>query len=75
MQGCTLHIHGPVQAWSAIADAGVEAAVLAIIQTKCSDKITAMSAEGVPLDDPRIRKEVLTFAFCYALLSHAGCLA
>ena len=74
VQGCTLHIHGPVQAWAAIRDVGMELAVLRVIDEKSRTKVDTLRAQGVGPDDPRIRKELVTLAFCDALLGHAGCL-
>jgi hypothetical protein len=68
VQGCTLHIHGPVQAWAAIDDAGVEAEVLRIVTDKSREKMRSMAADGVSEGDPRMVKEFLTIGFCRALL-------
>lgn len=73
VQGCTVHTHGPVQAWKAIDDA-VRAGDVSLAEVL--DHARAMSirrraslqSEGVPDDDPRSRKETTTQAFIEALL-------
>lgn len=72
VQGCTLHIHGPVQAWRAIEaldDDLLTAAVLAHITRRSTAKMLDLSQSGVAPDDARVRKEVDTIGFCWALLS------
>jgi hypothetical protein len=68
VQGCTLHIHGPVQAWHAIHEQDADHEVLTIIRKKSLDKVAGLREAGVTDDDPRIRKELLTERFCTALL-------
>lgn len=75
VQGCTIHIHGPVQAWAA-----VESAVFAGHTTRQEVATVAIAASfrrlaelqtmGVPADDPRRVKELLTAQFIRALLGH-----
>lgn len=72
VQGCALHLHGPVQAWQAIEEAAqagtlhaAEVAGLAI--EACQRRLRALASEAVPSDDPRIRKEQITQRFIAAL--------
>jgi len=73
VQGCSLHLHGPVQAWAAIEDAckqgqtnREDVANEAIVSS--TKRIEALLSEGVPDDDPRILKEKLTRSFIERLL-------
>lgn len=73
IQGCTLHIHGPVQAWASIEDAHIEGAIRTEEVAKyaveaCTKRISELRAEGVSPEDPRIRKEELTRAFIEKIL-------
>lgn len=72
VQGCTVHIHGPVQAleqaWSEAAD---PYAVLVEVQRLCLHRIDELLAEGVPVNDPSIRKEERTSWFCGLILRGA----
>lgn len=73
IQGCTLHLHGPVQAWASIEEARVQGKVRAEDVAKhasdaCTKRISELLAEGVGPDDPRIRKEELTRAFIEKIL-------
>lgn len=73
IQGCTLHLHGPVQAWVAIEQASqkkeaspTDVAKIAIESS--TKRIEELLAEGVSPDDPRIIKEKLTRSFIERLL-------
>lgn len=73
IQGCSVHIHGPIQAWAAIEQArseGVvssdEVAELAI--AACTQRIQDLQQAGVLPDDLSIKKEELTRAFIEKLL-------
>ena len=68
IQGCSIHQHGPIQAWVAIEEASSEdraiaAEVAAIAAKDCAKRIDELKAAGVSDSDPRIRKEELTRAF------------
>jgi hypothetical protein len=72
VQGCALHLHGPVQAWQAIEEAAragklsaVEVASLAVEAGRL--RLVALASEAVPGDDPRVRKERLAIRFIAAL--------
>jgi hypothetical protein len=73
IQGCSLHNHGPIQAWAEIERARDEGTVevnqvakLAI--EACTNRIADLRAAGVDAGDLRIKKEVLTRAFIERLL-------
>lgn len=73
IQGCTLHMYGPVQAWASIEDARVQGIVRTEDVAKhavdaCTKRISELRAEGVDPGDPRIRKEELTRAFIEKIL-------
>jgi hypothetical protein len=73
VQGCTIHQHGPVQAWNAIEDAvskgTVERDAVALIALEASrGKMLDLKSQGVAEQDPRYRKEVVTHAFIKRLL-------
>ncbi len=73
IQGCTLHLHGPVQAWASIEDARAKGTVRTEDVAKhameaCTKRIEELRAEGVGADDPRVRKEELTRAFIERIL-------
>lgn len=72
IQGCTLHLHGPVQAWASIEEArarGVRAEDVARHAVEaCTRRIAELKAEGVTDGDPRVRKEELTRAFIERIL-------
>lgn len=73
IQGCSVHSHGPVQAWAAIeqacADGKAEARVVAEIATEaCRLRILELEADGTAETDLRIKKERLTLAFIQKLL-------
>ena len=68
VQGCSIHSHGPIQAWAAIEEARIEGTVqpeevakLAI--DACTRRIDELRQIGVEADDPGIRKEELTRSF------------
>lgn len=76
VQGCTLHIHGPVQSWAAIEQACAqgqttydEVAEHAI--ESCTRRIDELIKEGTAADDKRVAKELTTRAFVERLL--LGC--
>lgn len=73
IQGCSMHNHGPVQAWAAVNNASqdgnvhaAEVAELAI--AACTERIRDLLEAGVDPSDPRIKKEELTRAFIEKLL-------
>jgi hypothetical protein len=73
IQGCTSHIHGPVQAWHAISEAVLndnittrDVAQIAI--DACSRRIKELTENGVQNNDIRIKKEELTSDFIKKLL-------
>ncbi len=73
IQGCTLHMHGPVQAWASIEEARAEGTVRTEEVAKlaveaCTKRIAELREEGVGPDDPRVRKEELTRAFIEKIL-------
>lgn len=73
IQGCTLHIHGPIQAWQAIEQAKAEGTVKAeevarLASEACTERIRQLRQEGVDPGDVRVRKEELTRAFIEKLL-------
>lgn len=73
IQGCSLHIHGPVQAWAEVMEACGEGnassrEIAEIAMTACRRRVEELRAEGVASDDPRIHKEELTRAFIEKLL-------
>ena len=75
VQGCTLHIHGPVQAWRAVVDAAEDGTVeyAEVGRRVCGlsfAKVATMRGQGVTEDDPRIAKERSVAAFAAALF---GC--
>jgi hypothetical protein len=68
VQGCTIHSHGPVQAWAAIEQArednGVSSEEVGKLAVEaCAKRIEELLTLGAKPDDLRIRKEVLTRAF------------
>jgi hypothetical protein len=71
VQGCTVHLHGPVQAWNAVEEAaasGVSREEVATLAARsCLDRMRSLSAEGVPADDPRMKKEKLALSFIRTL--------
>lgn len=74
VQGCTLHLHGPIQAWVEITRAchdkktcTEEVARIAVESSKL--RIAELIEKGVSKDDPRIVKEELTKAFIKKLLA------
>ena len=73
IQGCSVHIHGPVQAWAAVEEAGREGSADAVEVARlavgaCDDRIKTLLAEGATSEDIRIKKEELTRAFLERLL-------
>jgi hypothetical protein len=73
IQGCSQHIHGPVQAWAEIEaaqESGLVSAreIVRLASDACSRRIADLLENGVPNSDPRIRKEELTRAFIEKLL-------
>jgi hypothetical protein len=74
VQGCTLHLHGPVQAWLAIMDASREhrvdpLEVGGMVVASCQRRVHDLESQGALFDDPRIMKERRTMLFVSALLS------
>lgn len=72
VQGCTVHLHGPVQAFQAVRaahNAGEvderEVANLAIHD--CNLRLLSLAEEGVAAQDARVRKERATIEFIQAL--------
>lgn len=68
IQGCSIHSHGPIQAWAAIeqarADGKVDALEVAkIAMEACRGRIRDLEADGASSADLRIKKEQLTLAF------------
>ncbi|MBK9038345.1 MAG: hypothetical protein IPL83_04150 [Bdellovibrionales bacterium] len=73
VQGCTVHLHGPIQAWAAIEQACVEGAVqrdeVAMLAIEaCTNRIKDLRQAGVDPSDLRIKKEELTRTFIEKLL-------
>lgn len=73
VQGCSIHNHGPIQAWAAIESACSEGSIhiedvakLAI--EACANRIADLLESGVDVGDQRIKKEELTRAFIERLL-------
>jgi Protein of unknown function (DUF3050) len=76
VQGCTTHLHGPVQAWREIrreSDRG--AASLEEVQSAaiaaCDARIAELREQGVTPEDPRMRKETDTRDFIVTLFEGA----
>ena len=72
VQGCTQHIHGPVQAWAAIRSAINEGTitaeeVLREMEASTVRRLQELQEQG-PETDPRFKKERLTLEFVEALL-------
>jgi hypothetical protein len=68
IQGCAVHIHGPVQAWAAVEEAGDAVEVARHAMGACDARIKALLKEGAAPHDTRIKKEELTRAFLERLL-------
>lgn len=73
VQGCSIHLHGPVQAWMAIKEAsqnnGISIESVKKIASEASrERINELVKAGVPTEDLRIRKEEITKAFIEKLL-------
>lgn len=73
IQGCSLHSHGPVQAWAAIQSASeseqLQAGEVARLALEaCTQRIEELVASGVDPADPRVKKEELTRAFIEKLM-------
>ena len=73
VQGCTLHLHGPVQAWAAVEKACEEGLanrtqVAQYVIDSCSHRIDELLASGIREDDQRVFKEKKTRAFVERLL-------
>jgi hypothetical protein len=73
VQGCSIHSHGPIQAWAAIQQASEEDQVdihevAKIAMEACTHRIAELRATGVRDEDPRLKKEELTRAFIERLL-------
>jgi hypothetical protein len=76
VQGCTLHGHGPVHAWTAInrsvANGSVTMTTLqATARNLAETRRADLAVEGVTNTDPRWRKEVVTGTFIEKLLSES----
>jgi hypothetical protein len=68
VQGCTIHNHGPVQAWAAARQACLEGRadekeVARLAVEACTGRIEELKKAGASADDLRIKKEELTRAF------------
>ncbi|MCA9672640.1 MAG: hypothetical protein KC503_43900 [Myxococcales bacterium] len=68
VQGCTLHLHGPVMAWWTIEQAVEQGdidrgAVLRAAVGASERRLATLRAQGVDEDDPRVRKEIITARF------------
>lgn len=68
IQGCTLHNHGPVQAWHLINEkhkAGeiCKSNIARNAITSCEHRIEQLISDGVSATDPRIIKEKITQEF------------
>lgn len=73
VQGCTLHLHGPVQAWAAVEQACLEGKasreeVAQYVIKSCTNRIEELLAAGIAHDDLRILKERKTRKFVERLL-------
>lgn len=73
VQGCTLHLHGPVQAWAAVERACTEGSanrqqVAQYVIDSCTGRINELVTNGVAPDDQRILKEQKTRSFVQHLL-------
>lgn len=73
IQGCSVHSHGPIQAWAAIEQARSEGAVQAgevarLAIEACTNRINDLLQAGVDPNDLKIKKEELTRAFIEKLL-------
>ena len=73
VQGCTLHLHGPVQSCAAIEQACCEGKVSYEEVAKfaieaCTRRIEELRKEGVAADDKRLLKELKTRDFIVRLL-------
>jgi hypothetical protein len=69
VQGCSLHNHGPVQAWTAIRQSDVDVAdVTKRAIEACSERLLDLARENAPATDPRVKKEETTRAFLQTLL-------
>jgi len=73
VQGCTIHLHGPVQTWRAIMDAekkglATKGGVLDNARDACRTRLADLVREGAAEDDPRVVKEKLTLDFLENLL-------
>ena len=70
VQGCTVHLHGPVQAWHAVMEAGDGYMACGVVEEAIEAsaiKMRELREAGVSEQDPRYRKEVLTVEFLRTL--------
>lgn len=74
VQGCTVHQHGPVQAWSAIQEA-VACGEVSLEEVEkialeaCRSRVHDLSRQGATDDDRRVLKENQTHDFIKSLLN------
>lgn len=74
IQGCTVHMHGPIQAWQAIEDARSAGivdfhAVAKFASDACDARMTELRKQGISENDLRIKKELITKKFILALFT------
>jgi len=77
VQGCTLHLHGPVQAWAAVEQACKEGKanrelVARYVIDSCTNRIEELLAAGTGHNDQRIIKERKTRKFVEQLFLAGG---
>jgi Protein of unknown function (DUF3050) len=80
VQGCTVHTHGPVQAWQAVEDAirmgkTTRTEVAAEATASSISRLRELAGAGVSDDDPRVRKERITLGFIRSLMRDDDSLA
>lgn len=74
IQGCSIHNHGPVQAWAAIERASAEGLVQSAEVARwaiqaCVERIRVLKEQGAGPSDLRIQKEEITRAFIEKLFA------
>ncbi len=72
IQGCTMHSHGPVQAWNAIEEANRaglidRALIVRLAVDACDARVAELRRQGISDGDVRIRKETITKSFILSL--------
>lgn len=72
VQGCSQHLHGPVQAWHQLRqkfpddfEKQKEVAILAVDESL--EKIARLFKQGYGKDDPSVQKEIITADFLRSL--------